>query len=177
MPRNQTLGLNLLLLAALLAAPLSTFFQGVVRAEEEKKQKTELNRKMETIDEGMKKLKRTLKKPDQNEASLKLIEQILATANQCKVLDPAKAAKLPEADRKKFVDEYHGAMAHLIETMEQMKKAVADGDNKKALELHKSLKGQEEDGHDKFMESDDKDSSKDKDKDKDKDKEKEKSEK
>ena len=47
-------------------------------------------------------------------------------------------------------------MTKLISTMGDMKKAVEAGDHKKALALHKSLKNQEDDGHDKFMESDDK---------------------
>ena len=148
----------LLVVAFLVSAPLM-FAGRVARAhEDEKKHKTELHRKMEEIDEGMKKLKRTLKKADQNEASLKVIDKIVALAGECKEMTPSQAAKLPEADRQKFVNDYRATMTKLIETMEQMRKAVADGDNAKALELHKSLKDQEEDGHDKFMESDEKES-------------------
>ena len=70
---------------------------------------------------------------------------------------PTKISKLPEADRKKALAGYQAAMTALIDTMGQMKKAIEAGDNKKALELHKSLKDQEDDGHDKFMEDDQKD--------------------
>jgi len=164
MSRYRIFGVNLVLIASLLAAP--AFFAGTARADEEKKQKSELHKKMEKIDEGMKKLKRTLKKPDQNEASLKVISTIIALAGECKEMIPSQAAKLPEGDRKKFVDDYQKSMIQLIATMDDMKKAVEAGDNKKAIELHKALKDQEEDGHDKFMESDEKEASKDKDKDK-----------
>ncbi|HZL35089.1 MAG TPA: cytochrome b562 [Tepidisphaeraceae bacterium] len=144
---------SLLLIAAFLAAPLC--FTGGVRAEEKKK-KTELNKKMEVMDEGMKKLKRTLRRPADDAQSLKVIAQVIEAATAARDMVPAKAASMPQADRKKFIDEYQKGMTQLIATMGQMKDAVTAGDNKKAMALHKSLKTQEEDGHDKFMESDDK---------------------
>ena len=58
MSRQHIFGLNLLLIAALLAAPLRFADFRSSQSREEKKQKTELHKKMETIDDGMKKLKR-----------------------------------------------------------------------------------------------------------------------
>ena len=162
MSRQCIFGLNWLLMAALLAAPLALLSSVPAKAEEEKKQKTELHKKMETIDEGMKKLKRTLRKADQNETSLKVVGNIIELATACRDMTPSQAAKLPEADRKKFIDDYQKSMTQLIDTMGEMKKAIEAGDNKKAIELHKSLKDQEEDAHDKFMASDEKDAAKDK---------------
>ena len=147
---------TLLLIAAFLLASPASFFTRSLRAEEEKKQKSELHKKMEEMDEGMKKLKRTLKKADQNEASIKLTEKIIALATECKDLIPSTAAKQPEEKRKDFIAEYQKEMNELIETMGKMKKAIEAGDNAGALALHKSLKQQEEDGHDKFMDDDDK---------------------
>ena len=87
-----------------------------------------------------------LRKADQNETSLKIIENIIeGLATACRDLTPSQAAKLPEADRKKFIADYQKSMTQLIETMGEMKKAVEAGDNKKAVELHKALKDQEED--------------------------------
>ena len=93
--RHRIFGLNLVLVAALLAAPMSLLSPTPARAEEEKKQKSELHKKMEVIDEGMKKLKRTLKKADQNEASLKIVANIVELAKSCKEMTPSQAAKLP----------------------------------------------------------------------------------
>lgn len=149
---------SLLLIAALLVASPLSFFTRAARGEEEKKQKTELHKKMEEIDDGMKKLRRTLKKPDQNETSLKVVDKIIGLATDCKDLVPSLAAKQPEASRKDFIAEYQKTLGKLIDTMGEMKKAIEAGDNAKALALHKSLKDQEEDAHDKFMESDEKDS-------------------
>ena len=129
-------------------------------------QKTELNKKMEVIDEGMKKLKRTIRKADENPTSIKVCGDIIEAATACREMTPSKVGKLPEGDRKKVVEAYQASMTTLIDTMGEMKKAIEAGDNKKAMELHKSLKDQEEDGHDKFMEDDQKDTP-DKDKSKD----------
>jgi soluble cytochrome b562 len=149
--------LSLLLIAAFFAAPLS-LLSPVVRGEEEKKvQKTELHKKMEVIDEGMKKLKNTLRKPAENPASLKTIGEIIDAATACKDMTPSMASKMPEADRKKFVDAYRESMTKLIDTMGQMKTALEAGDNDKAKALHKALKDQEEAGHDKFVDDDSKD--------------------
>ena len=165
MSRYQTVGLGTLLIAALLAAPMSLLFCSTARAAEEEKKKSELHKKMELIDEGMKKLKRTLRKSDQNETSLKVIGEIMELATVCRDMTPSHAEKLKDADRKKFVDEYRASMTKLIDTMELMKKAVAAGDNDKAKELRTTLKDMEDDGHDKFMESDERDAAKAKDKD------------
>src|SRR5215210_658471 len=64
---------------------------------------TELAKQMEVIDEGMKKLRRTLRKAESNKESLEWIEKIDKAAAKSKDLVPALAAKKPEADRAKFV--------------------------------------------------------------------------
>jgi soluble cytochrome b562 len=154
-----------MLVAALLSTPMCLFFGAVARAEEEKKVKSELHKKMELMDEGMKKLKRTLRKADQNDVSLKTIGQIIELATTCRDMTPSEAAKMDEAKRKTFLEQYRAAMGKVITTMEEMKKAVAAGDLDKAKELRTALKDMEEDGHDKFMASDDRDAAKAKDKD------------
>jgi soluble cytochrome b562 len=152
-----------LLVAALLACPLVLLTASRAQAEEKVK-KSELSKKMEVIDDAMKKLKRTLKKEDQNAVSLKLTGDIIEAATACRDMTPGKISKMPEADRAKALADYKASMTKLIDTMGEMKKAIEAGDNKKALALHKALKDQEDDGHDKFMEDDQKDADKSKDK-------------
>lgn len=156
----RNLGLSVVLAAAFLIP--SSILTATVRAAEEKKQKTELYHKMETIDEGMKKLKRTMRKSDQNEVSIKVCGEIIEAAKFCREQVPSKAAKMPEADRKKVVAEYQASMDKLIETIGQMKKAFEANDLDAAKKLHKTLKDMEEDGHDKFMDDADKENAKDK---------------
>src|SRR5437763_6307443 len=76
---------------------------------EEKKVKdldTELAKQMETIDDSMKKLRRTLRKADSNKESLELIDKVEKASTKCKDLVPAKAAKVPEGERAKWVENY-----------------------------------------------------------------------
>ena len=113
---------------------------------------TELAKQMEIIDSGMKKLRRSLRKAESNKESLETIEKVHAAAVKSKDMIPARAAKVPEAERAKFVEAYKKDMAAMIKTVEEMKAAVKDGKNDKALELHKSLKTQEDKGHEKYTE-------------------------
>ena len=113
---------------------------------------TELAKQMETIDEGMKKLRRSLRKPESNTESLEWIEKIEKAAAKSKDLIPARAAKVPEADRAKFVESYKKDMDAFIKAVGEMKAAVKDGKNDKAQEVYKTLKTQEDKGHEKYTE-------------------------
>lgn len=122
---------------------------------EEKKAKSELNKQMEQIDDGMKRLKRTLRKADANPESLEQVTRIETAALACKGMTPSTATTQPAANQTEFVSSYRKQMAHLIETMCKMETALIDNDNKAAQDLYKGLKDQEEAGHDKFMPADD----------------------
>jgi len=122
---------------------------------EEKKVKdldTELAKQMETIDDSMKKLRRTLRKADSNKESLELIDKVEKASAKCKDLVPAKAAKVPEGERSKWVENYKKDMETFIKNVGDMKAAVQAGNNDKAQEIYKTLKTQEDKGHDKYTE-------------------------
>ena len=125
-------------------------------AEEKKVKKSELNNHMEDIDEMMKKLRRTIRKPESNEESLKLLTDIETQMVASKALIPTKAEKVPEADRAKFVMAYRKEMARVIGVFCQMEEALLDGDNKKAQELYKEITTAEDKDHDQFMQKDEK---------------------
>lgn len=148
--------LLLVLSALLVAAPVVTrVARAAAQDEKEKKVKdldTELAKQMEVIDESMKKLRRSLRKPESNAESLQLIEKMEAAANKSKDLIPAMAAKIPEAERAKWVENYKKDMETFIKTVGEMKAAVKDNKNDKAQELYKTLKTQEDKGHEKYTE-------------------------
>ena len=147
-----------LVLAAVLCAGTSTLPRLARAAQEkdtEKKVKdldTELAKQMETIDESMKKLRRSLRKPESNKESLELIEKMEKAATKSRDLVPARAAKVPEAERAKYIEDYKKQMDAFIKSVGEMKAAVTDGKNDKAQEIYKTLKTQEDKGHDKFTE-------------------------
>ena len=68
---------------------------------------------------------------------------VLLTAIQqrmvaCKEMIPERAAKIPEADRAKFLAHYRKEMAGVIIDFCQVEQAILDGDNAKATELYQA---------------------------------------
>ena len=145
-------------LAAALAAGLFALPSAAVAQEKDDEKSTvkdldtELAKQMEIMDESMKKLRRTLRKPDSNPDSLVLIEKLEKACVASKDLVPAMAAKIPEAERAKWVEAYKKDMEVTIKTVGEMKAAVKANNNDKANELYKTLKQQEDKGHEKYTE-------------------------
>jgi soluble cytochrome b562 len=155
MKQSKLSSLALSLLAAALLAGGACLPRVAVAAaqDEEKKVKdldTELAKQMETIDDSMKKLRRSLRKAESNPESLKLIEAMEKAAVKAKDMIPAKVGKMPEAERAKAVEAYKKDMEVFIKSVGEMKAAVQDGKNDKAQEVYKELKKQEDKGHEKF---------------------------
>ena len=137
----------LLVLAGLLVASAPAVTRLAMAADE-----TELTKLMEEMDDDLKKLRKSIKAPAENAASLELITKLQHATVASKALVPAKAAEQPEAERAKFVAGYRKDMAVLLAHFAQMEIALVDGDNAKAEELFKGLKKIEDDGHEKYSE-------------------------
>jgi soluble cytochrome b562 len=145
--KNSVLVLVAALIAALAASPAA-----LVRAADEKVPvETELQKKMEEVETGLKKLRRTLRNSDQNTESLKTITLVKEAMEACKKLIPAMAPSVPEADRAKFIEAYQKDMDVVIAEMGKMEKAVKEGKNDQAQEVLKKLKELEEAGHEKYI--------------------------
>ena len=144
-------GVLALVMAAVVAA--LSFGPAVARADEKE---TELQKKMEEVETGLKKLRRTLRNTAQNEESLKTITEVKAAMEACKKLAPSMASSLPEADRAKFVEAYKKDMDVAIAEIGKMEKAVKDGKNDAAQESLKKLKELEDAGHEKYIKDEEK---------------------
>src|SRR4051812_9978351 len=127
----------------------------VARAED-KVQKSELHGHMEDIDELLKKLRKSCRKPETNEESLKLLTEIQELMVKSKALVPTRAAKVPEADRAKFIADYRKEMAGTISQFLEMESAILSGDNAKAQDIYKAIVEREDKDHDLFMQKDEK---------------------
>ena len=151
-----------LFLAALLAVPAGYSVARAAAAEDEEEESaakaegaaadTELAKQMEQIEDAMKKLRRTLKKPEDNAKSLELVAQMQQAAVASKSQTPAMAAGVPEAERQKFVQGYRKDMSRFIADMCQLEIDLLDGDNAKAVATFEKLKKWEDDGHEKYTE-------------------------
>ncbi len=147
--------------ASSLALPLATFTRRAMAADappaaEKKVQKSELHSEMEDMDDDFKKLKRTVRKAEQNAESLKLISAIQARAVKSKEMIPTKAQKLPDAERAKFVAAYRKEMAAVLIDFCQMEQAILDGDNTKAQDIYKAVVEREDKDHDVYMQKEEK---------------------
>ena len=140
------------LVSGVLSSPRVAAAQDEEKKSEVKDLDTQLAKQMEVIDESLKKLRRTLRKPDSNPDSLVLIEKLEKACIASKDLVPAMAEKVPEAERAKWVEAYKKDMDATIKTVGEMKAAVKANNNDKANELYKTLKQQEEKGHEKYTE-------------------------
>lgn len=149
-----------LVLSVLVSAPAGLPFTRAAAAAQEAESKekkvadldTELAKQMEVMDSGMKKLRRSLRKPESNKESLETIEKVLAAAVKSKDMTPAMAAKIPEAKRAEWVAAFKKDMDATIKTIEEMRDAVKNGKNDEAVKLHATIKKQEDKGHEKYTE-------------------------
>src|SRR5438309_1667924 len=122
---------SLVLVASIALLAVSSTSIRRALADEAKKtevKKSELRNQMEDMDDDFKKLKRTVRKAEQNEQSLKLLTAIQQRMVACKEMTPERAAKIPEADRAKFLANYRKEMAGVIIDFCQVEQAILDGD-------------------------------------------------
>lgn len=107
---------------------------------------------MEKIGGAYRRLSRQVTDPAKNEESLKHVATIRSNAEAALKLIPAKAAKVPEAERGRFVAEYEQQMKEFIGNVEQLEAALKAGNNEQAAALVKTLKASQDKGHKQFTE-------------------------
>ena len=137
---------SLLLLVAMLFLGLS----GVARlhafaADDE----NPLHVAMEKMDDALKALRKQVGDASQNDASLKLIDEMQAQCVIAKAIVPERAAK--EADKKKFVTSYRLEMLKVMDELVKLERAVVEGKNEEALGIAKGLTKIKNEGHEKFQ--------------------------
>jgi hypothetical protein len=146
-PFNNSILFILLAAASMVIAPVAP---RVSFAADEKSKDTELSKKMEEIQDHLKKLRRSVKDSANNKDTLETLSKLEELTVASKSLVPAKLSSVPEAERAKFVTGYRKSMAALLEHFCKIETAVLDNDNAKAEELYKQLKKIEDDGHEKY---------------------------
>ena len=143
MQTSKGICLAVLAAALLVIAPVSDRFASAA-------EDTELMKQMEAMQDHLKKLRKSIKDPKENAASLETLAMFQEATVRSKGQVPARAAQVPEAERAKFVAAYRKEMVALLEHLCKIEVALLDNDNAKAEELFKALKKIEDDGHEKF---------------------------
>jgi len=107
---------------------------------------------MEVIQDQLKFLRRNLKKPEENPASLAALQEMQRAAVACKGMPFPMADRAEGEAKAELIKGYKLETIGLIESMLQMERALLEGDNDKARELYKTVKAFEDSGHEKFTE-------------------------
>jgi soluble cytochrome b562 len=107
---------------------------------------------MEVIQDQLKFLRRNLKKPEENPASLAALQEMQRAAVACKGMSFPMADRAEGEAKAELIKGYKLETIGLIESMLQMERALLEGDNDKARELYKTVKAFEDSGHEKYTE-------------------------
>lgn len=134
------------------STPASTPHSALRAQEGGEAEETELARRMEVVEEGMKFLRRGLRDPEARDECLARIVSMEEAALACKGLVPAMAAQVPEAEREAFVRAYRRDMAELLIGILRLEQAVLDGDVEAARARWRELSDLEDAGHERFTE-------------------------
>ena len=147
--RSTTLSVFALaaLFFALPSAPVEA-----ARQDEATEDDSPLLKDMEVIQDQLKFLRRNLKKPEENPASLAALQEMQRAAVACKGMSFPMADRAEGEAKAELIKGYKLETIGLIESMLQMERALLEGDNDKARELYKTVKAFEDSGHEKFLE-------------------------
>jgi soluble cytochrome b562 len=149
-PLRTTSILALSLAALFLALPSAP--AEAARQDGDTEEDSPLLKDMEVIQDQLKFLRRNLKKPEENPASLAALQEMQRAAVACKGMSFPMADRAEEEAKAELIKGYKLETIGLIESMLQMERALLAGDNDKARELYKDVKAFEDSGHEKYTE-------------------------
>jgi len=149
-PLRTTSFFALSLVALFLALPSAP--AEAARQDDATEEDSPLLKDMEVIQDQLKFLRRNLKKPEENPASLAALQEMQRAAVACKGMSFPMADRAEGEAKAELIKGYKLETIGLIESMLQMERALLAGDNDKARELYKTVKAFEDSGHEKFTE-------------------------
>ncbi|MEQ8768676.1 MAG: hypothetical protein RL885_32515 [Planctomycetota bacterium] len=116
------------------------------------KDDTPLADQMLEIQGILKKIRRSVRKPEQNEESLQLANDLVKGMLASRLMPPPMLEKIPADQKDAFRAGYRKMMAETAKMVLDLEIAILDGDNDKAQELYKQIADMEEKGHAKYTE-------------------------
>ena len=110
----------------------------------------ELHDRMESIEETLGKLRRTLRDENQRAESLKHIASLQEDTLACKLLVPESIEAAPKAAQSKMKSEYRRMMVDLLRFQLDLEAALLDGDADAVKSSFKKIRNMEDTGHERF---------------------------
>lgn len=116
---------------------------------------TELARQMEQLEDQLRPLRKNLRADGSSAEALTALVEIQRLTLACKLLEPAAAARLPEAERKALVTAYRRTMVDFSMRQLELEAALLDGDAAATQAAFERLRAMEDSSHERFAPEDD----------------------
>ena len=118
----------------------------------EEHEETPMEVQMERVENAMRSLRRSVRKPEARADSLGHVQECQEGLMLAKDLEPMMAAKIPEAERAAFVRDYRLGMVEALESYLELERALLEERDDDAKELYKKAAGLEDPAHELFTE-------------------------
>ena len=113
---------------------------------------TPLEEHMESIEDAVKRLRRSLRDPANLAGSLELVARMQADTLVCKGLEPRLSAGLPADERAASATAYRRLMVDFLSAQLELEAALLDGDAEATSAAFQRVRDFEEPGHERFTE-------------------------
>jgi soluble cytochrome b562 len=142
--------MKLRLLATTIALGLAVAAQTAVRAQDDDRPKTDLEKKMDVINRSMRKLKKQIGDSASNDSSIQAVAAIHDAATAALDMTPEKEKDLPPDQQPAFHAQFEKGMKDFIAQVDQMAAALKAGDNATAAKIYQGLGQLEKKDHKQF---------------------------
>ena len=144
--------LLVLFLSFLLPRAVDSPFEEALQEPAQEEEVGPLEGRMLVLKRGMRALRRGLKDPEKDAASLEIVTEMAATVGQSKILPPPMIEAIPEERRDDFLLEYRKSMVSMQMELLKLEMGLLEGDREAAKASYESLKEMEDAGHERFTE-------------------------
>jgi soluble cytochrome b562 len=144
--------MGVLLLAALIAAPIGIANFGTAHAADDDEEELPLEEVMATVSSRHKRMRRSITDASKRETNITYVVEMQAAAAQAKLYKPAMIKSVPESQQAKFLAAYSKSMNLLIRELLVLEEALIDGKMDAAKASYDKLSGMKKTAHDKFIE-------------------------
>jgi hypothetical protein len=133
-------------------APAEVFAPAAQERKEQHEEHSPLEERMHAIEDSIRALRRSLKEPAKQAESLALLAKLEADIVVAKGESPRLLAKLPEAERTKFLVDYRVEMVGMLEHALAVEKALLAGTPEAVQAAFEKLRALEDPAHARFTE-------------------------
>ncbi|MFT4540343.1 MAG: soluble cytochrome b562 [Planctomycetota bacterium] len=135
-----------------IASAPTSLVQEAAEEEEEVHEETVIESAMLELQSALKKLRRSVRKEDQQAASLEQIDIAQAAIVRAKKESPLRTTDEAEAARPEFLIAYRSAMIVMLRGLLELEEAILEGRIEDARALVSKIRDSEDPNHEKFME-------------------------